>query len=92
MIMVLDFKLSPCFECLMFAFGLLPGVGRFNDNRYGKSHPHSTRTDAAKKMERTECSETLAFKLQTPGNNPKANIREDYGCFTQPKHLGFLSP
>jgi hypothetical protein len=27
------------------------------------------------KMERTECSETLAFKLQTPGNNPKANIR-----------------
>jgi hypothetical protein len=27
------------------------------------------------KMERTECSETLAFKLQTPGNNPKENIR-----------------
>jgi hypothetical protein len=23
----------------------------------------------------TECSETLAFKLQTPGNNPKQNIR-----------------
>jgi hypothetical protein len=27
------------------------------------------------KMERTECSETLAFKLQTAGNNPKENIR-----------------
>jgi hypothetical protein len=27
------------------------------------------------KMERTEYSETLAFKLQTPGNNPKENIR-----------------
>jgi hypothetical protein len=27
------------------------------------------------KMERTECSETMAFKLQTPGNNPKENIR-----------------
>jgi hypothetical protein len=27
------------------------------------------------KTERTECSGTLAFKLQTPGNNPKENIR-----------------
>jgi hypothetical protein len=23
---ILDFKLSPCFECRMFAFGLFPGV------------------------------------------------------------------
>jgi hypothetical protein len=35
----------------------------------------SHRTYSPMKMERTECSETLAFKLQTPGNNPKANIR-----------------
>jgi hypothetical protein len=27
------------------------------------------------KMEETECSETLAFKLQTPGNNPEESIR-----------------
>jgi hypothetical protein len=27
------------------------------------------------KMEQTECSETLAFKLPTPKNNPKENIR-----------------
>jgi hypothetical protein len=27
------------------------------------------------KMEQTECSETLAFKLQTPGNNPEESIR-----------------
>jgi hypothetical protein len=27
------------------------------------------------KMEETECSETLAFKLQTQGNNPDVNIR-----------------
>jgi hypothetical protein len=27
------------------------------------------------KMEQTECSETLAFKLQTPGNNPEENTR-----------------
>jgi hypothetical protein len=26
-------------------------------------------------MEQTECSETLAFKLQTPGNNPEESIR-----------------
>jgi hypothetical protein len=27
------------------------------------------------KMEQTVCSETLAFKLQTPGNNPEESIR-----------------
>jgi hypothetical protein len=27
------------------------------------------------KMEQTECSETLAFKLQTPGNHPEESIR-----------------
>jgi hypothetical protein len=27
------------------------------------------------KMEQTGCSETLVFKLQTPGNNPKKNVR-----------------
>jgi hypothetical protein len=26
------------------------------------------------KMEQTECSETLAFKLQTPGNYPEESI------------------
>jgi hypothetical protein len=26
-------------------------------------------------MEQTECSETFAFKLQTPGNNPEESIR-----------------
>jgi hypothetical protein len=26
-------------------------------------------------MERTECSETSAYKIQTPGNNPKENIQ-----------------
>jgi len=27
------------------------------------------------KMEKTECSETLAYKIQTPGNYPKENIQ-----------------
>jgi hypothetical protein len=26
-------------------------------------------------MEQTECSETLAFKLQTPGNHPEESIQ-----------------
>jgi hypothetical protein len=26
------------------------------------------------KMEQTQCSETLAFKLQAPGNNPEESI------------------
>jgi hypothetical protein len=39
------------------------------------SPPLSLRTYSPMKMERTACSETLAFELQTPGNNPKANIR-----------------
>jgi hypothetical protein len=28
----LDFKLSPCFECRMFAFGLFPGVCSLHAN------------------------------------------------------------
>jgi hypothetical protein len=27
------------------------------------------------KMEQTGCSETLAFKLQTPGNHPEENMQ-----------------
>jgi hypothetical protein len=32
------------------------------------------------KMEQTECSETLVFKLQTPGNNPEESIRQETYC------------
>jgi hypothetical protein len=35
----------------------------------------SLRTYSPMKMEQTEFSEALAFKLQMLGNNPKANIR-----------------
>jgi hypothetical protein len=27
------------------------------------------------KMEQTQCSETLAFKLQTPGNHPEESVK-----------------
>jgi hypothetical protein len=29
-------------------------------------------------MERTECSETSAYKIQTPGNYPEENIQQVY--------------
>jgi len=28
------------------------------------------------KMEQTECSETSAYKIQTPGNYPEENIQQ----------------
>ena len=41
---------------------------------------HSTHIYLPMKMEQTECSETLAYKLQTAGNYPKENIqRREYG-------------
>jgi hypothetical protein len=33
-------------------------------------------TDTPMKMEHTQCSETLVFKIQTPGNHPKVCIRQ----------------
>jgi len=29
-------------------------------------------------MEQTECSETSAYKIHTPGNYPKENIQQKY--------------
>jgi len=34
------------------------------------------------KPEQTECSETSAYKIQTPGNYPEENIQEHTNCFT----------
>jgi hypothetical protein len=34
------------------------------------------------KMEQTECSETLAFKLQMPGNNPEESKRHVLSSLT----------
>jgi hypothetical protein len=32
------------------------------------------------KMEQIECSETSAYKIQTPGNHPEENIQLTYLC------------
>jgi len=33
------------------------------------------------KMEQTACSETSAYKIQTPGNYPEENIQQSVGFF-----------
>ena len=35
------------------------------------------------KMEQTECSETSAYKLKTPGNYPEENIPHLVGSFCE---------
>jgi hypothetical protein len=39
-------------------------------------------TNSPMKMEHTQCSETLAFKLQTPGNNPEESTRHPILCLS----------
>jgi hypothetical protein len=40
------------------------------------------------KMEQIECSETLAYKIQTPGNHPEENIQYVYTkSFTLLQHI-----
>jgi hypothetical protein len=39
------------------------------------SNTHLLLTYLPRKMEQTECSETLAYKIQTPGNYPEGNIQ-----------------
>jgi hypothetical protein len=44
------------------------------------------------KMGQTECSETLAFKLQTPGNNPEESIRHsEHGESLKSKEYAYLA-
>jgi len=40
------------------------------------------------KMEQTECSETSAYKIQTPGNYPEESILQSNIVFHT--HFGFL--
>jgi hypothetical protein len=39
------------------------------------------------KMEQTECSETSAYKIQTPGNYPEENIQQKYNIL-RPATIG----
>jgi len=71
MLFILDLKLSPSSECCMLSFAWFPGVGIlcaiFLLQRWCK-------LTSPMKMEQTECSETPAHKIHTPGNHPKERI------------------
>ena len=66
-----DFKLSPCsLYCMLFC--VIPRRLEFICRRFGTLclfHLHRW-------MEQTECSESWAYKLQTPGNYPKKSIQQ----------------
>jgi hypothetical protein len=42
---------------------------------------HPLLTNSPMKMEQTECSETLEFKLQTQGYHPEERIRQHFTFF-----------
>jgi len=68
-------------------FWVIPWRLNFIHQRFGTLclFHFSTRTCLPMKMEQTECSETSAHKIQTPGNHPKESIRQ-YSCSNQPQH------
>ena len=88
-IMILDFKLSPCFESCMYSFGYFPGVRLW----FADVSEHSICSIfmcwilhiQPMKMEQIECSETLAYNNQTPGKYLKEYIQHnnDYFIATQ---------
>jgi hypothetical protein len=54
------------------------------------STPVTLHTYPPMKMEQTQCSEKLAFKIQTPGNHPEESIRYSFQSLRKvrlPAHL-----
>jgi len=83
--LIRGFKLSPCSECCVF-FWVIPRRLNFICRRFGTlSHLHGRvgmkddlvilHTYPHMKMEQTECSETSAYKIQTPRNYPEENAQ-----------------
>jgi hypothetical protein len=73
-IIILDFKLSPFSECFMLFFGNSPAsefsMPTFRNTLFHLHHYLPI------KIEKTECSETLAYKIQTPENYPEESIQQ----------------
>jgi len=57
-------------------FWVIPRRLNFICRRFGTLSVLSTRTYLPMKMEQTECSETSAYKIQTPGNHPEVSIQQ----------------
>jgi hypothetical protein len=73
---ILDLKLSPCSVCCGFFLGNSPASGYYMPTF--RNTICSIYTDLPMKMERMECFETSAYKIQTPGNYPEENIQQSY--------------
>jgi hypothetical protein len=90
---ILDFRLSSCFECRMFSFGLFSGVWSLIAN----VSEHSVCSIFIGEWVRStsyplaECSETLAIKLHTPENNSKENIRLTKSMFKPPSQFSCIT-
>jgi hypothetical protein len=89
-----DFKLSPRSECRMLSSGWFPGVCslKADVSEHCLFHLHRRvgvlHTSPHRRMGQTWCSETLAFKLQTPGNHPEESIRQTF--FSSPQWPDWL--
>jgi hypothetical protein len=72
------FKLSLASECHTLSFGLFPDICSLNANvsEHSVSSIFIGRQSSylPAYVDGTECSETLAFKPQTPENHPEENI------------------
>ena len=75
---IVDFKLSPCSECWYTFFWVIPHRLTFVCQHFVTLclfHLHrQVGTYPPTKMEQTECSEMLAYKIQTLGNYPEKSI------------------
>jgi hypothetical protein len=80
---ILDFKLSPCSECCTLSSGYFPGVWILYADVSEKLclfHLHKrvgmkNSSYLPAYEDGTECSETSAYKIRTPGNYPEESIQ-----------------
>jgi hypothetical protein len=79
--LILDFKLSPCYECCILSFGWLPSNWILCDNASEHCLFHLHRSWQTMKMEHTECSKMSAHKIQMLGNHAKDRTQQHSYCY-----------
>jgi hypothetical protein len=86
----LDFKLLPCYECCMLYSGSAPTLSPsfllaqaiFEPNLFPYKYSNILKPSHSSYLstyeDGTECSETLAHKIQTTGNYPEESTQHNY--------------
>jgi hypothetical protein len=84
-VFTLDFKLLPCCECCSLTFGWFPSIwscqcfGTLCSIFIGSiSRKKFFLLILPMKMAQTECSKTLAYEIQVPGNHSNIRIQSIY--------------